>query len=305
MSNLSERVTVDEANGGSNDPRSDRFPSGRLGTEDPLGNDQYGPTHENPVTDVTDANQTGATPDPQMDVQTCNEGQQTPKQQVTLDQIERDCADTQTEIAVNKKGREEHTDGTLLGKKGEFTQGQKEEGINCPPEARQLYFKIPSTPTTTSIGPENKMGFTKGVTETKTRGYSANSPQPQQEKGSDWKVYSKGKGCRKKWTPTNSQQISSNPDSKDLDPQSTARCLKQSTSTSNNNLLHEVINQWEMEKDLGMTCDGEEPNIIGKIKSMELRDREEEHCWETIILHHEYPVLQHQRAGERGEVVCN
>lgn len=170
---------------------------------------------------------------------------------------------------------EENTDGTLLGKKGEFTQGQKEEGINCPPEARQLYFKIPSTPTTTSIGPENKMGFTKGVTETKTRGYSANSPQPQQEKGSDWKVYSRGKGCRKKWTPTNSQQISSNPDSKDLDPQSTTRCLKQSTSTSNNNLLHEVINQWEMAKDLGMTCDGEEPNIIGKIKSMELRDREE------------------------------
>ena len=98
---------------------------------------------------------------------------------------------------------------------------------------------------------------------------------PKEAKSVEKVMYSRGKGCRKKWTPTNSQQISSNPDSKDLDPQSTTRCLKQSTSTSNNNLLHEVINQWEMAKDLGMTCDGEEPNIIGKIKSMELRDREE------------------------------
>jgi len=42
---------------------------------------------------------------------------------------------------------------------------------------------------------------------------------------------------------------------------------------SNTNLIQEAIAQWEMAKDLEMTCEAEDSKIIGKITSMELRDR--------------------------------
>lgn len=118
-------------------------------------------------------------------------------------------------------------------------------------------------------------------------------------------MYSRGKGCRKKGAQTSShtnvsedmttltkqqqiqmelqtsnnrgtsQQLPSDSGPEDLDSQPEKRNSIQTRNNSNNNLLEEAIAQWEMVKDLGMTCGAEEPNIIDKIKSMELRDRKE------------------------------
>ena len=187
--------------------------------------------------------------------------------------------------------------------------GQKEAESQNHNGSQKTSFKNSRDPHLEPTGPNPDLGLTIH-TEGAVLNCEGEKHQEQvAETGSDFKVYVRAKGCRKKvaqpsWTenlpvkiktkathpqkqPRQGMQTAirgnegytapsiSDYDSDSMDPNSQPEQTKtsQSRDQCSNKFIEEATAQWEMAKDLGMTWGSKQPKIIEKISSMEIIDR--------------------------------
>lgn len=203
--------------------------------------------------------------------------------------------------AVTPKGKyipARSSDSAVISQNGEaggLDQGQKAEGILSHSNGPLEEISNKSRDTNVNLfGPNFNLDPSRPTT--------PEIPQKDQQKQlvSAMQVYSRKKGCTKKWAQVSGKHPDAmdcaegrmvETDGKEPETQLKLGSALQVGEEDTTALFAEAKNQWEMANQLGLSCGIDQTKFIDKIAEMEIRDRMEAETLGNRINHHEHPVL--------------